>query len=768
MILNSPYITGSITVTGNANVQGTLTVTGSLSGTATSASLALNSNLLQGTGSVGFATTGAFSATSGSASSRLTQIEQVYATTGSNSFRATQSITGSLTVTGQIIAQTINVQQVTSSIVFSSGSNVFGNQLANRQTFTGSVNITGSLALAGNDMTITSTVIGPMFILDNANVNGYSQIQFKGDTKDAYIFKPNSNYTNYGGPNSLNFYTDTVSGGGFSFNPRASENAVFIDPAGNLGIGVGTTVGAKLDIAGGNARITSTQNGFGGISTINPSTGTSAYSGLIVGNNIATTGGGFLMLGGNFPTSGPYTSNGAYAFGNQAGGLTIAAEVGTLKFVTGTTIKATMAADGNLGLNETAPTNLLHLSGVSATPSLRLASTSTGFYWDIGRENQTTGDFIFNYKTPSTSTTEWVRITTLGLFGIGVTPSGTYGKLTVAGGIRTTADSLSKLEIGRYNSGNPDSYIKLGSSSNGLVISNAADSADLFYLKNSGRFGIGISPTTVLEVVGSNAGNALTKMQNTDTAGYSGIDFFRQGGAHAGSVWCANDTAGATNNRNALTISARVPGEKLILVGGGYDPVVDGGLTITGSNTKLQGNNAYHMINSTAGLYAYLFLNNDAGGAGSERTAYFIQNTAGQTSNGVAAGAAYLYFGQTQNMEFVWAGVSKASITSAGVFNSVGGGTSDLRTKQDIDYDFDNGVDSIIKLQPTKFKFKNSPDKQRRGFIAQDVLETIPDLVLGNGEVEGGTYGLDYDGVLAIAVKAIQELKAEIEELKNK
>ena len=189
MILNSPYITGSITVTGNTTIQGSLIVTGSLSGTA---SLASNSNLLQGTGSVGFATTASllevsssqqqisssllqvssslltltasyaalsssyislsasYNTFSGSASTRTTQIEQTYATTGSNSFRANQSITGSLVVSSTITAQTLVVQTVTSSIVYSSGSNNFGNQLANTQTFTGSVNITGSLALAGN------------------------------------------------------------------------------------------------------------------------------------------------------------------------------------------------------------------------------------------------------------------------------------------------------------------------------------------------------------------------------------------------------------------------------------------------------------------------------------------------------------------------------------------------------------------------------------------------------------------------------------------
>ena len=68
-----------------------------------------------------------------------------YATTGSNQFNGNQSITGSLTVSGQVVAQTLNIQQVTSSIVFSSGSNRFGNNTGNTHQFTGSVNISGSL-----------------------------------------------------------------------------------------------------------------------------------------------------------------------------------------------------------------------------------------------------------------------------------------------------------------------------------------------------------------------------------------------------------------------------------------------------------------------------------------------------------------------------------------------------------------------------------------------------------------------------------------------
>ena len=108
----------------------------------------ISASLLQVSASY-IALSGSYNTFSGSASTRVSQIEQVYATTGSNSFRATQSITGSLTVTGQIIAQTINVQQVTSSIIYSSGSNNFGCDLNSRQTFTGSVLITGSLTIAG-------------------------------------------------------------------------------------------------------------------------------------------------------------------------------------------------------------------------------------------------------------------------------------------------------------------------------------------------------------------------------------------------------------------------------------------------------------------------------------------------------------------------------------------------------------------------------------------------------------------------------------------
>jgi hypothetical protein len=158
MLINSPNISGSLTVTGNATISGSLNVAGGISaaitGSATTASYVEYSNVANKPTLVSGSEQITYSGLSGIPSDIVSSSTQItgynlFATTGSNQFDGSQAITGSLTVTGQVVAQTLNVQQVTSSIVFSSGSNIFGNSLSNTQQFTGSVSVTGSMAVAG-------------------------------------------------------------------------------------------------------------------------------------------------------------------------------------------------------------------------------------------------------------------------------------------------------------------------------------------------------------------------------------------------------------------------------------------------------------------------------------------------------------------------------------------------------------------------------------------------------------------------------------------
>jgi hypothetical protein len=90
--------------------------------------------------------------------------------------------------------------------------------------------------------------------------------------------------------------------------------------------------------------------------------------------------------------------------------------------------------NGNVGIGTINPSNKLHLTGNTATPSLRLGSTSEGFHWDIGRENLTSGAFVFN-ETSGGSPSERMRITSGGNILIN-TPTDAGFRLDVNGNAR--------------------------------------------------------------------------------------------------------------------------------------------------------------------------------------------------------------------------------------------------------------------------------------------------------------------------------------------
>jgi len=120
-------LSGSLLITGSIVASGG--ITGSFSGSATTSSYALTA-------------------------SSVLPLNQTLIVSGSTSITGSLQVTGSIVTTGTITAQTLVVQTVTSSIVYSSGSNIFGNSLTNTQKFTGSVLITGS-ATFSNNITLT-------------------------------------------------------------------------------------------------------------------------------------------------------------------------------------------------------------------------------------------------------------------------------------------------------------------------------------------------------------------------------------------------------------------------------------------------------------------------------------------------------------------------------------------------------------------------------------------------------------------------------------
>ena len=102
---------------------------------------------------------------------------------------------------------------------------------------------------------------------------------------------------------------------------------------------------------------------------------------------------------------------------------------------------------------------------------------------------------------------------------------------------------------------------------------------------------------------------------------------------------------------------------------------------------------------------------------------------------------------------------------STGVFYAL----SDKNKKKDFE-DSKIGLNAILGLKPTLFRMKSDDDnaEKKLGFIAQEVKEFIPQAYSENGEGDEKFIGLNDRPIIAALVKAIQELKAEIDELKNK
>jgi len=94
--------------------------------------------------------------------------------------------------------------------------------------------------------------------------------------------------------------------------------------------------------------------------------------------------------------------------------------------------------------------------------------------------------------------------------------------------------------------------------------------------------------------------------------------------------------------------------------------------------------------------------------------------------------------------------------------------SSSIRYKEDIT-DLENSLDKINNLRPVKFKDKESGE-YATGLIAEEVVDVLPELVFKR-QIEGFDQpqidGVSYGDLHAYYIKAIQQLKSEIETLKS-
>ncbi|HUM51103.1 MAG TPA: tail fiber domain-containing protein [Chitinophagales bacterium] len=85
---------------------------------------------------------------------------------------------------------------------------------------------------------------------------------------------------------------------------------------------------------------------------------------------------------------------------------------------------------------------------------------------------------------------------------------------------------------------------------------------------------------------------------------------------------------------------------------------------------------------------------------------------------------------------------------------------SDFRLKKNIQ-SISYGLKEILKIRPVSYQWKDN-DRSDLGFIAQEIKEILPDIVMESKD-SMNTLLMNYNGVIPVLVKAVQEQQTQIE-----
>ena len=365
---------------------------------------------------------------------------------------ATASYADNFTVGGTLTAQTINVQTITSSIEFVTGSTRNGALSTNTHQFTGSVLMSGSL-----DVASTTSITG-VLTLGSTISNGTFAYTLPSATGTLALTSALSGYL----PLTGGTLTGALSGTTANFSSSIITNATFAAfNGGSLEVyNVGTTNFFDLKSTGGNFALR-TNVGAGAVSALTiASTGAATFSSSVTATQAFLSGTSSITSNDQGVVRFKMVNTG----GATASGYALVAGVAnesqdgfSIYDYTNSKTRVTLTSTGNVGIGTTSPDSLLHLAATQGT--LKIASTSTtganaptlSFFHAGNDEFKISGGDGLRFL--ASGTTERMRITSAGNVGIGT--SSPNAKLQVEGSsnpeIRVFQTGESRyLTLGKY------------------------------------------------------------------------------------------------------------------------------------------------------------------------------------------------------------------------------------------------------------------------------------------------------------------------------
>ena len=287
-------------------------------------------------------------------------------------------------------------------------------------------------------------------------------------------------------------------------------------------------------------------------------------------------------------------------------------------------------------------------------------------------------------------------------------------------------------------------------------------------IDSSGNVGIGISPSASfsgVEVLQLGKGMTLMGNANDDRASMMANLYLDSNTAFR---YVMDGLAGKVSIEDGIITFGTAPSgiagevatvtERMRITSGGNVNIGSGGLTQA----------AYHLrVDSDFDNGIYL-----SAGTGSSDHALYIDNAAGDKVLLTIRGDGYFNVGNAANSPYNVSVVGRdAYISSAGYLGYL---SSTRKSKTNIK-SIDN-VDWLYNLNVVKFNYRKrneeldyleeAENEQKYGLIAEEVEKVNKDFCWYSKD--NNLEGVDYKMLIAPLIKSIQELKAEIEILKNK
>lgn len=693
MNLYQPTVSGSLVVSGSIIVSGSINatqgITASFSGNATSASYANN----------------ATTAYTASSVSNLNQNVQ---------------ITGSLGVTSTITAQTLNVQTVTSSIVYSSGSNIFGNQLTDRQQMTGSLSVTGSITQTGFNVTNSlSGLVGVGTTTPTAIGAFYSTLDLRGSI-----------------------------GGGINFGVSGSTYAGLYTDSGGVNFTTNYAVPILFGVSGSERmRITSSSFGFG-LNT--PTTFFEVYGSAATNLAYYSTSGSTNRM-----ILGARNVNGGALVDLRAHGATYNETILGNSMANAVGVVGAPATTASMVIGAT--TNSPVVLGTNNQEVMRVTGSFVGIG---GTSNPFAKLTVANISTQSygllTYSTDWASGTT------------TWTGIKIGAAADT---GLAGVDIRSYSnySGNSGTDMALFTNSQSNVLT------ERMRITRDGAFSFNTGGPALLTL-------GATTSYGSITSGGGGFTIYMNGATRGGTTTAASNAAVFANDGNVYFTDSSTNSTKFLVSGSGpvcvntngsicKFVVADAGSVITGGDvtfdTQAKGIELYNTISGTTdNLVGYWF------SVGPHKSGI----ASGRTNAGAGWELDLRFFthgSATNNLNHTYENMrlyGNGNLTINGSLTQ-NGGLSDRNLKENI-VKITAPLEKLSQINGYNFDWKEGTPPNGdllkivhdAGLIAQEVEEVMPNIVRENKE--DGTKALNYNGVIALLVESVKEQQAQIEELR--